>query len=105
MTPPPKLLGRYKTPRFRIGDVVACARRGDVRITGISDAPIPWPIGQTLPKGRARTLVLCGGLAEAVRWESSGAPAGCRVRSRRRDGPHQGSSTAPRASISYSSLR
>src|SRR5262249_52410889 len=41
----PKLLGTYRTPRFEYGDVVTCARRGDVRIVGLSEAPIPWPIG------------------------------------------------------------
>jgi hypothetical protein len=70
---PPRLLGRYKTPRFRLGDVVRCARRGEVRITGVSDAPTPWPVGQTLPNGRARSLVLYGGLAEAVKRESAEA--------------------------------
>ena len=29
-----------------------CARRGDVRIVGLSSAPIPWPIGQRLPRGQ-----------------------------------------------------
>jgi hypothetical protein len=61
MTTPPKLLGSYQTPAFRLGDEVACARRGDVRIVGVSDAPILWPIGQMLPSGRARALGLdCG---------------------------------------------
>jgi hypothetical protein len=70
---PPKLLGAYQTPPFVYGDEVACARRGDVRIVGLSSAPIPWPVGQTLPKGRARSLALYGGLAEAVRHESAEA--------------------------------
>jgi hypothetical protein len=48
MTTPPKLLGRYKTPKFKMGDEVACARRGDVRIVGVSDAPIPWPIAKRI---------------------------------------------------------
>src|SRR5262249_6081349 len=75
MPTPPKLLGKYATPRFAYGDVVACARRGEVRIVALSDAPIPWPLGQPLPKGRAGALVLCGALAEAVRRESSEAVA------------------------------
>src|SRR5262249_2365320 len=70
-----KLLGSYATPAFDYGDVVECARRGDVRIVGLSEAPIPWPIGQTLPKGRARALVLYGALARAVRRESAEAVA------------------------------
>jgi hypothetical protein len=73
LTAPPKLLGTYRTPKFRVGDVVKCARRGDVRITGVSDAPIPWPLGQTLPKGNARSLVLYGDLVEAVKRESAAA--------------------------------
>jgi hypothetical protein len=73
MTSPPKLLGEYVTPRFDYGDVVRCARRGDVRIVGLSEAPIPWPVGQTLPRGRGRALVLYGDLAEAVRRESAEA--------------------------------
>src|SRR5262245_40437741 len=71
----PELLGSYATPAFEYGDVVSCARRGDVRIVGLSEAPIPWPIGQRLPKGRARALVLYAGLAEAVRRESAEAVA------------------------------
>jgi hypothetical protein len=39
---PPQLLGEYETPRFSSGDVVECARRGDVRIVGLSSATIPW---------------------------------------------------------------
>src|SRR5262249_43247992 len=76
----PKLLGTYRTPRFEYGDVVTCARRGDVRIVGLSEAPIPWPIGQTLPRGRARALVLYGDLAGAVRRESAEAVGRRRLR-------------------------
>jgi hypothetical protein len=74
---PPKLLGKYRTPRFSSGDVVACARRGDVRIVGLSSAPIPWPLGQRLPKGRKRSLVLDGALAKSVRRESAESVAFC----------------------------
>jgi hypothetical protein len=69
----PTLLGRSKTPKFNPGGVVRCARRGNLRIVGLSDAPIPWPVGQTLPKGKGRALVLYGDLAEAVRRESAEA--------------------------------
>ena len=69
----PRLLGSYSTPAFDYGDVVECARRGEVRIVGLSEAPIPWPIGQTLPRGNARTLVLYADLAEAVKRESAEA--------------------------------
>ena len=37
----PKLLGSYAMPAFSYGDVVRCARRGDVRIVGLSEVPIP----------------------------------------------------------------
>ena len=65
-----KLIGRYRTPRFRIGDVVTCGMRGDVRIVGLSDARIPWPIGQALGKG-ARGPVVYADLAEALATESN----------------------------------
>jgi hypothetical protein len=41
-----RLLGKYKTPHFRIGRKVFCAVRGEVTICGIKDAPILWPIGK-----------------------------------------------------------
>src|SRR5262245_49342603 len=75
MPPTPRLLGIYATPAFSCGDVVTCTRRGDVRIVGLSEASIPWPIGQTLPRGRARALVLYGALAQAVRRKSAEAVA------------------------------
>lgn len=56
-----RLLGLYRTPRFRIGQRVRCHVRGEVIITGISDAPIPWPIAKG---GRGRhSLVVYKGLA------------------------------------------
>jgi hypothetical protein len=65
--------GRYRTPRFRYGAKVEDARRGRVRIVGISDAPIPWPIGAG--KRGAKSLVLFGALVRAVRRESNQAVA------------------------------
>jgi hypothetical protein len=45
--------------------------RGEVTICGITDAPIPWPIGK---RGRARSsLVVYKGLAKALRRESNQA--------------------------------
>jgi hypothetical protein len=41
-----RLLGKYRTPRFRIGQRVRCLVRGEMVITGMTDAPIPWPIGK-----------------------------------------------------------
>ena len=64
--------GPYRTPRFRYGKIVSCEVRGEVRIVGLSDALIPWPIGQ---KGRARSLVVFGALGKAVRREAAVAVA------------------------------
>jgi hypothetical protein len=61
------LFGPYRTPRFRYGDIVRCEVRGEVTICGISDGPIPWPIGK---RGGARSPVVYKGLAKAVRKES-----------------------------------
>jgi hypothetical protein len=42
----------------------------------MTDAPIPWPLGRHPGKSvRARSLVLCGDLAQAVRRESATAVA------------------------------
>jgi hypothetical protein len=63
-----RLLGKYRTPRFRIGRTVFCEVRGEMVITGVTDALIPWPIGK---RGRGRhTLIVYKGLAKAVRRES-----------------------------------
>jgi hypothetical protein len=68
-----RLLGTYQTPRFRIGQKVLCAVRGEVTIAGMTDAPIPWPLGK---RGRGRhLLVVYKGLAKAVRRESNQAVA------------------------------
>jgi len=70
-----KLLGTYRTPRFHYGAVVVDELRGSVRIVGLSDAPIPWPVGQYLDDKRRRFLVVYGALARAVRRESNQAVA------------------------------
>src|ERR1700722_5892951 len=62
------LLGTYSTPRFRYGKFVFCEMRGEVEIVGLTDAPIPWPIGK---RGRHKAIVLYGALVKAVRRESS----------------------------------
>jgi hypothetical protein len=66
------LLSSYKTPRFKYGNTVQCEVRGEVVVVGLSDAPIPWPIGKP-HGGRAKSLVVYKGLAAAVRRESSAA--------------------------------
>ena len=68
-----RLLGKYRTPRFRIGRTVFCEVRGEMVITGMTDAPIPWPVGK---KGRGRhSLIVFKDLAKAVRRESNQAVA------------------------------
>jgi hypothetical protein len=66
------LFGPYETPLFEYGEIVRCECRGEVKIVGITDAKIPWPIGQ---KGSSRSLVIYCSLAEAVRRESNLAVA------------------------------
>jgi hypothetical protein len=68
-----RLLGTYRTPRFRYGRQVLCAVRGEVTIVGLTEAPIPWPVGKG---GRGRhSLVIYKGLAKAVRLGSNQAVA------------------------------
>jgi len=70
------LFGPYKTPVFRYGDGAFCELHGDIILCGLTDAPIPWPTGKKRQKGsRARAIVLCGALVEAVRRESAQAVA------------------------------
>jgi hypothetical protein len=59
--------GPYRTPRFVYGSIVEDEIRGPVRIVGLTDAPIPWPIGQ---QGHAQSPVIYGALAKAIRRES-----------------------------------
>jgi hypothetical protein len=66
------LFGPYKAPRVRVGKVVRCEVRGEVRIVGLSEGRIPWAVGI---KGSNRALVVCKGLAKAVRRESAQAVA------------------------------
>ena len=67
-----RLLGAYKTPRFRYGRVVRCEVRGEVEVVGLHEALVPWPVGK---RGRAKALVVFKDLARAVRRESEVAVA------------------------------
>jgi hypothetical protein len=66
------LFGPYQAPRCRVGRVVRCRVRGEVRIVGLSDAPIPWPVCKA---GKWLVPVVYRGLAKAVRRESAQAVA------------------------------
>ena len=69
-----RLLGTYHTPRVRVGRVLTCEARGcDVIVTGYSAGRIPWPVGHPRARGGRPGLVVCGGLARAVRRESNQA--------------------------------
>jgi len=67
-----RLLGRYKTPRFKCGEVVRCELRGPLVVCGLSAGPIRWPVGRRPGRLTGRvSLVLCGDLVKAV-WRESG---------------------------------
>ena len=62
--------GPYKSPSISIGTIIACESRDtDVIVVDYSDAKIPWPIGRR-PRLGAKSLVVFGDLAEAVKQES-----------------------------------
>jgi hypothetical protein len=65
--------GPYMLPRCRIGGWLRCAIRGNVKVTGISDAAIPWP--QTRGPSGPPFLIVCAGLVDAIRRESNQAVA------------------------------
>ena len=62
--------GPYHAPPFHYGDAVMDEVRGEVTVIQLSDAKIPWPIGK-LRQGRS--LIVYGGLADAIRRESNQA--------------------------------
>jgi hypothetical protein len=65
-------LGRYHTPRVRVGRFVRRLIRGEVEVVGLTDAPIPWPLGRT---SRRPGIVVYGDLARAIRHKSAQAVA------------------------------
>jgi len=54
----------YVTPVFFRGARVPCEVRGVVTIVGLSDGPLPWPIGE---QDGVLELVVYRGLAAAVK--------------------------------------
>ena len=62
--------GPYLAPPFNYGDAVMDDVRGEVTVVKLSVARIPWPIGK-LRQGRS--LIVYGGLADAIRRESNQA--------------------------------
>jgi hypothetical protein len=65
-----RLLGKYRTPRYRVGQKVRCQVRGPVVIVALSDAPIPWPLCK---RRKWLVPVVYWGLARAIRLESAQA--------------------------------
>src|SRR5207237_1150437 len=63
--------GPYLPPRCKVGRLLRCALRGMVKVTGISDAPIPWPQTSSETGGGRRFLIGCGSLVPAIRRESN----------------------------------
>ncbi len=59
--------GPYRTPRFKVGSVVQDEIRGRVKIIGVSDGRIPWPLAMNWTH---RSLVVYRGLARALRLET-----------------------------------
>ena len=59
--------GPYRPPTVNIGKVLHDEYRGDVKVDGMTDAPIPWP-GSNYKKGRHEALlpILYGDLVRAV---------------------------------------
>lgn len=76
-TKPPALIGgpHKLPPSARIGVVHECVVRGELVVTGFTDAPIPWIRGRPREGKGPPTLIVCGDLARAVREESAVAVA------------------------------
>jgi hypothetical protein len=65
--------GPYTSPGLTPGEVVTCEVRGKVKASGMSDAPIPWPV--STGRGRRRLPIVTGDLSRAIRTESVWAVA------------------------------
>jgi hypothetical protein len=66
------LFGPYGTPAFHYGDTVDCLIRGEIEVVGLTDAPVPWPVGKL---GAHKSMILYADLARAVRREAALAVA------------------------------
>ena len=62
--------GPYLAPPFIYGDAVMDEVRGEVTVVKLSVARITWPIGKLRQR---RSLIVYGGLADAIRQESNQA--------------------------------
>ena len=59
--------GPYQPPAVKVGAVLHDEYRGDLKVEGMTGAPIPWPAAN-YNKGRHESLlpILCGDLVRAV---------------------------------------
>jgi hypothetical protein len=69
MPAPALIAGPYRPPRIKMGQLLYDFEYGDLRICGISDSPIQWPLGRT-SNGRRAMPIVYGDLVKAVRIES-----------------------------------
>ena len=64
--------GPYDTPRFRYGQRVWCHYRGWVKIVGLTDGKIQWPIRRPIKSNPGRdSMVIYHGLKRAIEKESN----------------------------------
>jgi hypothetical protein len=62
------MIGTYRTPKVRIGQIVRCEVRGLLKVVKLADTPIQWPWGRA-GKGPPSPIVYAG-LAKAVLVEA-----------------------------------
>jgi hypothetical protein len=62
------MLGTYRTPKVRIGQIVNCEVRGPLKVVKLSDSTIQWPWGGA-GRGQLSPIVFKD-LAKAVRVEA-----------------------------------
>jgi hypothetical protein len=65
--------GPYRAPRCKPGRPLDCRIRGELLVSGLTDAPVPWPY-HAGPAGWPQLLV-CGDLVKAIEGESALAVA------------------------------
>jgi hypothetical protein len=52
-----RILGTYRTPKVRIGQIINCEVRGPLKVVKIEDSPVQWPWGR-MGKGPASPIVI-----------------------------------------------
>lgn len=65
------LFGPYQAPPFEYGETLECEIRGPMIVCKLSSGRIAWPVGKTGRGVRQRSLIVTGGLAEAIRREAA----------------------------------